>query len=201
MNDVEKKRIKGVLKYTWPLYIVSAIVIVFGMNFIFGITHRLPAYKSLTLFISGEVKDDKKLRNNLLDKYQQNELKSVSIISAKPAETQYFTKLTVAGYNSADILIIPLSKLENLNVSAFSSELEESLINDYYQGYDFYNQESINYGIKVDKTKVQEYMTLPEEECYMFLNGKSQNIGEYGVKPNKEHSNALNVVKDWGSNV
>ena len=42
---------------------------------------------------------------------------------------------------------------------------------------------------------------INENDFEMELNGKSQNIGEYGVKPNKEHSNALNVVKDWGSNV
>ncbi len=198
MNAVEKKRIKGVLKYTWPLYIVSAVIIVFGMNFIFGIAHRTPAYKTLIFFISGEVKDDKKLKTDLLEKYQENELKSVSIISAKPVDSQYYTKLSVAGYNSADVLIIPLSKLETLNVSAFAIDLQEDLINDYYQGYNFYKQEDVNCGIKVDKEKVQEYMTLPDEDCYMFLNGKSENIGEYATKPNQDHNNALNVAKDWG---
>lgn len=198
MNAVEKKRIKGVLKYTWPLYIVTAVIITFGMYFIFGIAHRTPAYKTLTLFVSGEVIDDKKLKNDLLDKYQQNELKSVSIISIKPAEPQYYTKLSVAGYNSADVLIIPLSELDTLNVSAFAIDLKEELIDSYYQGCNFYKQEDVNYGIKIDKEKVQEYMTLPDEDCYMFLNGKSENIGEYAVKSNKEHNNALNVAKDWG---
>ena len=56
----------------------------------------------------------------------------------------------------------------------------------------------MNYGIKLDKEKVTDYMTLPSEECYMVLNGKSENTGEYSSKGIKEHNNALNVVKDWG---
>ena len=53
--------------------------------------------------------------------------------------------------------------------------------------------------MKIDKNKVEQYMTLPNEDCYMFLNGKSQNLGKYSIyKPVAEHDMALNVVKDWG---
>ena len=41
-------------------------------------------------------------------------------------------------------------------------------------------------------------MNLPNEDCYMVLNAKSQNLGEYGGIAVKEHNNALNLVKDWG---
>ena len=67
-------------------------------------------------FVSGEVTNSKKLRNDMLEKYQDKELKSFSCISADPDGQGYYSKLTVAGYSSADILIIPSSVLEDLQV-------------------------------------------------------------------------------------
>ena len=198
MNSLQKRRIKSVLKYTWPFYLLSALVLVPSIYFIFIITHRLPAYKTLTLFVSGDVIDNKKLEKDLLERYKDNNLKEVTTISARPTESIYQTKLSVAGYNTADILIIPVSKLNDLEVYAFGLDLPDELTNSYYAGYTLYEQKDVHYGIKVDKEKTKEYFTLPSEDCYMILNGNSQNTGEYSNKQIKEHDNALRVVKDWG---
>ncbi len=198
MNALEKKRIISALKYTWPFYLVVAIAIPLTMNVIFGVAHKTPGYKTLTLFVSGEVTDTKKLRNDMLEKYKERELKTFSCISAKPTDGAYNTKLSVAGYNSADVLIIPASKLESVKVSAFALDLSDELVNSYYSGYSTFQQEDVNYGIKINKEKVEEYMTLPSEECYLILNGKSVNLGEYSKKPIKEHDMALSLVKEWG---
>ena len=198
MNALKKKRIKATFKYTWPLYIVSAVVIALGLNFIFSVTHRTPAYKTLTIFVSGEVTDNKKLRTDMLSKFKEKEIKSFSCISSKPTDATYNSKLTVAGYNSADVLIIPASKLDSVVVSAFAIDLKDELVNSFYQGYDLYKQEGINYGVKIDKEKVASYMTLPEEDCYLLLNGKSTNLGDYSKNPVKEHDMALYVVQNWG---
>ena len=198
MNALKKKHIKATFKYTWPLYIVSAVVIGLGLNFIFSVTHRTPAYKTLTIFVSGEVTDNKKLRTDMLSKFKEKEIKSFSCISSKPTDATYNSKLTVAGYNSADVLIIPASKLDSVVVSAFAIDLKDELVNSFYQGYDLYKQEGINYGVKINKEKVASYMTLPDEECYLLLNGKSVNLGDYSKNPVKEHDMALYVVQDWG---
>ena len=198
MNEIKKNRIKNNMRYTWPLYLVSAVVIGIILNIIFGIVHKLPAYKTLTIFVSGEVTDSKNLEKDLIKTYQEKELKSVSTISAKPNEGHYNTKLTVPGYSSADILIIPTSKLDNLDIGYFALDLKDELITSFYSGYTFYSQKEVNYGIKLNKELVKPYMSLPSEDCYMFLNGGSQNIGEYANKPNKDHNLALQLVKQWG---
>ena len=191
MNALAKQRMQARFKYTWPFYILSAVLIALLLNFVFGITHKPPVYKTLTLFVSGDVTESKKLEKDMLEKYKEQDLKTFTSISVLPTDANYYNKLSIRGYNSADVLIIPTSKLENLNVSAFALDLDDALINAYYQGFSFYQQDELNYGVKVDKEKVKDYMTLPNEDCYMFLNGKSENI-------TKEHNNALNVVKDWG---
>ena len=198
MNALKKKRMKTVMKYTWPIYIVTGFIVFIALNFIFSFTHRLPAYKTLTLFISGEVKNDQKLKSDLLYQYQDNELKNVSIISSKPTNPYYLNKLTVAGYASADVLIIPTSTLEDLTLNAFALDLDAELVSSLYQGFTLYKQEDKDYGVKLDKSKIEQYMTLPDEDCYLFLNAASKNLGEYSYKPVKEHNNALNVVKNWG---
>ena len=198
MNALKKTRIKTVMKYTWPFYLISGVLIVILLNIIFGIVHKIPAYKSLTIFVSGEVTDSKALKNDLLEAYKDKDLKNISTISAKVSDNQYNTKLTIPGYNSADILILPLSKIENLDVSYFALDLKDELITSFYSGYTFYSQKEVKYGIKVNKEIVKSYMALPNEDCYMFLNGGSENIGEYSNKPNKEHDLALHLVKRWG---
>ena len=198
MNALKKTRIKTMMKYTWPFYVISVIVVGMLLSFIFSVTHQIPEYRQLTIFISGEVVDSNKLKNDLIEKYQDNELKKVTYIDSKPDNPNYNTKLTIAGYNTADILIIPISKLESIDVASFGLELNDELIANYYQGYDFFLEDSAKYGVKVDKEKVKQYISLPNEDCYMILSGKSENVGEYAKSKKKERNNALNVVKDWG---
>ena len=198
MTDIKKARIKTNMRYSWPAYLVSAVLISLLMSFIFSLVHKLPAYKTLTIFVSGEVTDSKNLEKDLINKYQDKELKSVTTISAKPNEGHYNTKLTIPGYSSADILIIPTSKLENLDIGYFALDLKDELITSFYSGYSLYSQKEVNYGIKLNKELVKPYMSLPNEDCFMFLNGGSQNIGEYANKPNKDHDLAFQLVKQWG---
>ena len=198
MNALQKQRMVTVLKYTWPFYILSTVLVAILLTFLFGIAHRVPGYKTLTIFVSGEVTDSKKLEDDMMNRFSDKELKVFSCISANPEDSGYNTKLTINGYNGADVLIIPESKLEKLVVSAFALELSNELITNYYQGYTLFNQEDVNYGIKIDKEKVIDYMTLPNEDCYMVLNGKSVNTGEYSTSQIKEHNNALIVVQEWG---
>ena len=198
MNQFQKERIVNHIRYVWPAYVISGLLIAGGLSLVFSIVHKLPEYKTLTIFVSGEVTDSKSLKQDLLEKYQDKELKSVSTISANPNEGHYNTKLTIPGYSSADVLIIPISKLGNLDASYFAIDLKEELITSFYSGYSFYKQDEVNYGIKLNKETVKPYMSLPDEDCYMFLNGASYNIGEYANKPVKEHDLALHLVKQWG---
>lgn len=198
MTSLKKQRIKTVIKYTWPLYIISAVIAAILLNFIFGIVHKLPAYKQLTLFISGDVADSKKLESDLKDMFQNKELQSVTTISARVTDGQYNTKLTVAGYSSADILIIPISILENLDIAGVGLDLTDEVITSYYSSNTIYKQDEMGYGIKLNKEMVKEYMTLPEEDCYLILNGGSQNLGQYSQDQIKEHDMALLLAQDWG---
>ena len=198
MNDLVKRRRKTTFKYTWPIYIVSAVIAIAGMNLAFKVAHPTPAYKVLTLFLTGELKNRKELTSYIMQKYEDKQIKSFSCIEAKLNDGNYYHKLTVLGYNSADVLIFPESKITNLKVSDFAIELEEGLINSYCKDYHLYQQDEVNYGIKLNKEKVADYMSLTNEDYYMVLNARSANIGKYSTKQIKEHDMALNVLTDWG---
>ena len=76
------------------------------------------------------------------------------------------------------------------------------LIESYYSSSELYTQNHIKYGVKIDEDKVKDYMDLSTTDCYMILNGKSQNLGEYSIKnASKDHNMALTLLKDWGKNV
>lgn len=199
MNALQKRRVKTVLKYTWPLYLVTALVLGFGLNFIFGITHRMPLYKQITMFISGVNKNADQLEKDMLENYRDRDLKSFSSIISNPENNEYVAKLTVPGYSTADILIIPDSVMKTLAASYFAINISDTMYHTYFEGYETYAQSEVNYGIVLDKEKAQEYVYLPNETCYLFLNGNSANLGEYTLKDaNKEHDTALRIVQEWG---
>ena len=200
MNELRKTRIKSVLKYTWPFYIVIGFVVFLAMGIIYRVAHPIPKYKTLVLFVSGEITDSQKLHDDIFTKYEEKQIRSFSCISSVPNDPYYHTKLTVSGFSSADVLVIPNSKLETIdNPGSFAISLSDEMVNSLYQGYTLYNKNSLNYGVKIDKSKVAQYMTLPNEDCYMFFNGNSRNLGKYSIyDPVNEHDMALSVVKDWG---
>lgn len=198
MNALKRKRIIAVIKYTWPFYIVSAVILTLLMNFIFQVTHRLPPYKSITLFISGEVTNSRKLKNDLIEKYKDKEIKSVETISAYADEAVYHSKLTVTGVSSADILIIPETKLNDLKISTFGLELNDEILSSYFSGLATYSQEEKIYGIKLNKEIIEPYFKTSNDEHYMILNAGSANIGKYSASEIKEHDVALELVKEWG---
>ncbi len=199
MNELKKKRMKSVIKYTWPLYILASGLVFIVLSIIFNVAHPIPAYKSLTLFVTGEVQEREKLSKDMFAKFEEKQIRNFSCIASRRTDGDYSTRLKVAGYNSADVLILPSSVIEDVSDPAsFALKINEEIVNSFYQGYSFYERNDVNYGIKVDKDKISQYMTLPDEDCFMFLNGASKNIGSYGINPVAEHDMALQIVKDWG---
>ena len=199
MNTLKEKRMKSVLKYTWPLYIIAVVVAYIVMSVIFNVAHPIPAYKSLTLFVTGEIQEREQLSKDVFAKFQEKQIRNFSCIASLRIDSDYSTRLKVAGYNSADVLILPNSVIEDVsNPASFALNINDQLINNFYQGYSFYKRDAANYGVKIDKDKVAKYMTLPDEDCYMFLNGASKNLGDYGLNPVTEHDMALQIVKEWG---
>ena len=197
MNALKKARIKATLRYTWPFYIVSAVILTLLINFLFKVAHPVPEYKTLTVFVTGESLNSTKLRKDLLAEFKEKDLKTVSIISSKPDSGDFNHKLTIAGYSSADIFILTETKLNNIIVSDFALALNEELLS-LYQGYATYTKDDVKYGIKLNKEVVKEYFTLPEEDCYLVFNGKSVNTGKCSPDNIEEHDNALTLVKNWG---
>ena len=197
MNALKKNNIKSVLKYSWPLYIIIGLIVGLILNFVFSLTHRIPNYQTLTIFVTGEVTDAKSLKDDLLEEFKDKELRQVHTIDVNENDAHYYTQLSSNGYNSADILILPYNKLDSLTTSAFALELSEEI----YSSYQVFEQDGGVFGIKLDKEKVNKYMKLSTESCYMVLNGKSENIGKYSKNGIEEHDNALKLIKEWGKHV
>lgn len=199
MNELKKKRMKSVIKYTWPIYIVTSIIVFVVLSIIFNVAHPIPAYKSLTLFVTGEVQEREKLSKDMFAKFEEKQIRNFSCIASRRTDGDYSTRLKVAGYSTADVLILPNSVIEEVSDPAsFALKISEEIVNYFYQGYSFYQRNDVNYGIKINKDKISQYMTLPDEDCFMFLNGASKNLGNYGINPVAEHDMALQIVKDWG---
>ena len=198
MNSLKKKHILNVFKYTWPLYIFSAVLSIIGLNIIFGVVHKTPDYKNFTLFVSGDVEDTAKLEKDMIEKYKEKDLKSFTCYASPIESSTYDMMFSIPGQNSADLLIVTKEKMENYDIESFCLAIDDELKNEYFPNYSFYEKAGNDYGIKVNKEVTKEYMTLPEEDCYMILSMRSANLGKYSKKPNEEHNITLTLARDWG---
>lgn len=186
MKIVSKEKAITTLKYTWPIYVGLLAISVIGWHYAFSIKHAPKDYETLGLFLSGEVKSTDFI-DEIKEEFSDDGVKKVDSYSCPKEEAIYFQKLTVVGYTSADVLIIPESIAKNLVVSAFALELDEDVIKTFDFTPTYYVDEEQNYGILVSNSMFKDEVVFSNENNYLFINASSANI-------EGEHTNAFKLV-------
>lgn len=133
------------------------------------------------------------------DTAKDNGVKQVDIVSCNYSDSIYLEKLTVVGYSSSDIMLIPNSLFSSLNFPIVMQEMNSDIKNKCnMEGASFYQVGAKDYGVKVSSNlPIYTYLDYDStKEYYAFLNGSSFNIGGYSTKnPKTENAfKALSVI-------
>lgn len=194
MIQINKEKIKQILMYTWPYYLISCLVFSIGFPYVFSLIHKPTNVEKLSIFVSGETEDLNLFKRDYCEKYN---LRQIEIISSTLENPYYLEKLTVAGYHTCDILLIPENILHDLILDQFALNLNEEIINLYFENCNFYEQENINYGTKLNKDYLKDYFVFNDEDYFILINASSENIGIYFDAKNELNINSFLLAKEW----
>ncbi len=234
-NKITKKRINDHLEYDWYKYLIILVAGIVLFYFLFSQINRTRDYEDITFFISCYEADDNGFsdrvkrdmasddyKQNGQKKYGENVLRSLTLETQNPLDSNYITLLQTHGQISSDVLIVGKSILENAGPSYL--ELTDALLRDYLlpdgvqiEDLDYYAIEhdgrAYRMGIRVsdfsrlpfetDWRKIQSYKdkydemaeeNQPDTEFYLVINRSSVNIGPFGKKSKDKNAQTLFAV-------
>lgn len=123
-------------------------------------------------------------------------------LNIRHKEDTYYGMVVSAFVKDADIILIPESKIEYINVRDFLI-LNDDIVNELTEKhFDYYSIDDIKYGLKIYSKDSKEgilkgLVTFNQEEsdenCYLFINNKSLHMGKYN---NSKYDGAINILKE-----
>ncbi len=123
-------------------------------------------------------------------------------LNIRHKEDTYYGMVVSAFVKDADIVLIPESKIEYINVRDFLI-LNYDIVNELTEKhFDYYSIDDIKYGLKIYSKDSKEgilkgLVTFNQEEsdenCYLFINNKSLHMGKYN---NSKYDGAINILKE-----
>lgn len=158
-------------------YVLVAVVVIFIWSAVFESLGQIKDNQRLTISVYNIDCDTQALRDELavrLPELTKQEILELYVDNMEHIPNQtYATQLLSMQLMQSDLIIMPESLLNKLEVASYFPELPAEIQND--QGYDYYQADGICYGILLGSMFTEYCQT--EEPCYLLLSGQSVNLG------------------------
>ena len=195
MQTLNKSAMKNTFTYTWFIYPMSAIILSLVWLWSFPTFHQPSAHQKIDAFFATDIKSEE-FADNILKKYDRENLREINSSYAFPGTTLYAQKLQLA-LTSSDVLILPKEHFERYKVD----------YDLYFAKVTFYIQEKCqieetrvleDYGVLL-KTKgvehyLENYMTFDDKDYVLVFSANSKNLGSAIDEDNAPYDNALTFV-------
>lgn len=187
--------------YEWPLYLILPLIGGLTISYLMTLRHAPAPYEKLNVFVSSSSIESEKLCSRMEEEFKGDGLKSMSTTQANPSDALFAQKLSVVGYEGADLFILNESALKNLKPSdsmlPFSDSFkaqEVTLTAPTYYVYD-----GTAYGVLLKKkgadSFLSSYIGFLDEDYYLTVNVKSKNIGTFGLYDNAQYDLGLKAFR------
>ncbi|MCI2069094.1 MAG: hypothetical protein LKJ88_05915 [Bacilli bacterium] len=200
MKKDKNKEFARAFAYEWPLYIVLPLIGGLTISYLLRVRHLPAPYEKLNLFVAASKSESEALSKNITLTFKEEGLKETTISQANPADSIFLTKLSVVGYQGADLFLLPYSVLKDIKADDYLLRISDELKAKYLPSgtNDFYTQDGYTFGVKLKSANqtnwLTTYISFLEEDYYLSLNVKSQNIGSYGLYDNPNYDLALKTM-------
>lgn len=158
-------------------YVLVAVVVIFIWSAVFESLGQIKDNQRLTISVYNLDCDTQALRDEIaakLPELTKQEILELYVDNMEHIPNQtYATQLLSMQLMQSDLIIMPESLLNKLDVAYYFPEIPAELQNE--QGYDYYRSEGVCYGILLGSTFTEYCPT--EENCYLLLSGQSVNLG------------------------
>lgn len=198
MSNVTKQAIKQSFADYWWIYLVVAVLLCSAWLYAFYLNDKIRDNERLQIFVAGEI-SDRDLERRAEEYFAKDGILDVNLYVLSPDFKGFDAGFSAQGFLNSDLLILPQSLVEKYAAYALTLDGIVTLPDDV----ETYSIDGKIYAVKVGRVNFEGYTPLygfgwideRDEDMYVLLSPKSQNIGKLNPDGNANDKHALQLLQ------
>lgn len=198
MSNVTKRAVAQSFRNYWWIYIVVAVLLCSAWLYAFYLKDKIRDNERLQIFVAGEI-SDRDLERRTEEYFAKDGILDVNLYVLSPDFKGFDAGFSAQGFLNSDLLILPRSLVEKYAAYALALDGIVTLPDDV----ETYSIDGKIYAVKVGRVNPEGYTPLygfgwideRDEDMYVLLSPKSQNIGKLNPDGNANDKHALQLLQ------
>lgn len=198
MSNVTKQAIKQSFADYWWIYLVVAVLLCSAWLYAFYLKDKIRDNERLQIFVAGQI-SDRDLERRAEEYFVNDGILDVNLYVLSPDFKGFEAGFSAQGFLNSDLLVLPQSLVEKYAAYALALDGVVTLPDDV----ETYSTDGKIYAVKVGMVNSEGYTPLygfgwideRDEDMYVLLSPKSQNIGKLNPDGNADDKHALQLLQ------
>ena len=198
MSNVTKRAVAQSFRNYWWIYIVVAVLLCSTWLYAFYLKDKIRDNERLQIFVAGEI-SDRDLERRAEEYFAKDGILDVNLYVLSPDFRGFDAGFSAQGFLNSDLLVLPQSLVEKYAAYALALDGIVTLPDDV----ETYSIDGKIYAVKVGRVNPEGYTPLygfgwideRDEDMYVLLSPKSQNIGKLNPDGNANDKHALQLLQ------
>lgn len=198
MSNVTKQAIKQSFADYWWIYLVVAVLLCSAWLYAFYLKDKIRDNERLQIFVAGQI-SDRDLERRAEEYFANDGILDVNLYVLSPDFKGFEAGFSAQGFLNSDLLVLPQSLVEKYAAYALALDGVITLPDDV----ETYSADGKIYAVKVGMVNSERYTPLygfgwideRDEDMYVLLSPKSQNIGKLNPDGNADDKQALQLLQ------
>lgn len=198
MSNVTKQAIKQSFADYWWIYLVVAVLLCSAWLYAFYLKDKIRDNERLQIFVAGQI-SDRYLERRAEEYFANDGILDVNLYVLSPDFKGFEAGFSAQGFLNSDLLVLPQSLVEKYAAYALALDGVITLPDDA----ETYSTDGKIYAVKVGMVNSEGYTPLygfgwideRDEDMYVLLSPKSQNIGKLNPDGNADDKQALQLLQ------
>lgn len=198
MSNVTKQAIKQSFADYWWIYLVVAVLLCSAWLYAFYLKDKIRDTERLQIFVAGQI-SDRDLERRAEEYFANDGILDVNLYVLSPDFKGFEAGFSAQGFLNSDLLVLPQSLVEKYAAYALALDGVITLPDDV----ETYSTDGKIYAVKVGMVNSEGYTPLygfgwideRDEDMYVLVSPKSQNIGKLNPDGNADDKHALQLLQ------
>lgn len=198
MSNVTKQAIKQSFADYWWIYLVVAVLLCSAWLYAFYLKDKIRDNERLQIFVAGQI-SDRDLERRAEEYFANDGILDVNLYVLSPDFKGFDAGFSAQGFLNSDLLVLPQSLVEKYAAYALALDGVITLPDEV----ETYSADGKIYAVKVGMVNSEGYTPLygfgwideRDEDMYVLLSPKSQNIGKLNPDGNADDKQALQLLQ------
>lgn len=198
MSNVTKQAIKQSFADYWWIYLVVAVLLCSAWLYAFYLKDKIRDNERLQIFVAGQI-SDRDLERRAEEYFANDGILDVNLYVLSPDFKGFEAGFSAQGFLNSDLLVLPQSLVEKYAAYALALDGVITLPDDV----ETYSADGKIYAVKVGMVNSEGYTPLygfgwideRDEDMYVLVSPKSQNIGKLNPDGNADDKHALQLLQ------